>query len=55
MLQALKVVKGDLSDKQVKFHAALNAIGAKGFNSVQGPIKTDINRQGDRQQLPRFS
>jgi branched-chain amino acid transport system substrate-binding protein len=45
VLQALKVVKGDLSDKQVKFHAALNAIGAKGFNSVQGPIKLDGNRQ----------
>ena len=45
MLQALKVVKGDLSDKQVKFRAALNAIGAKGFNSVRGPIKLDINRQ----------
>ncbi len=44
VLQALKVVKGDLSDKQVKFRAALNAIGAKGFNSVEGPIKLDINR-----------
>ena len=46
VLQALKQVKGDLSGGQAKFRAALNAIGKKGFNSPEGPIKLDQNRQG---------
>ena len=47
VLEALKAVKGDLSDNQVKFQAALRAIGTKGFNSVEGPIRLDSNRNGD--------
>lgn len=45
VLQALKTVKGDLSGGQAKFRAALNALGKKGFNSPEGFIKLDENRQ----------
>lgn len=44
-LQALKAVKGDLSGGQVKFRAALNALGKKGFNTPEGFIRLDQNRQ----------
>jgi len=45
VLQALKTVNGDLSGGQAKFRAALNVLGKKGFNSPEGVIKLDANRQ----------
>jgi branched-chain amino acid transport system substrate-binding protein len=45
VLQALKTVNGDLSGGQAKFRAALGALGTKGFNSPEGVIKLDGNRQ----------
>jgi branched-chain amino acid transport system substrate-binding protein len=45
VLQALKNVGGDLSGGQKKFRAALTALGKKGFNTPEGPVKLDQNRQ----------
>jgi branched-chain amino acid transport system substrate-binding protein len=45
VLQALKVVNGDLSGGQKKYRAALNALGKKGFNTPEGFTKLDANRQ----------
>jgi branched-chain amino acid transport system substrate-binding protein len=44
VLQALKNINGDLSGGQAKLRAELNRIGKAGFNSPQGPIKLDANR-----------
>jgi branched-chain amino acid transport system substrate-binding protein len=45
VLQALKNVKGDLSGGQKKFRAALSALGKRGFNTPEGFVKLDVNRQ----------
>ena len=44
VLQALKNVNGDLSGGQAALRAELNKIGKAGFNSPEGPIKLDENR-----------
>jgi branched-chain amino acid transport system substrate-binding protein len=44
VIQALKNVGGDLSGGQKKFRAALTAVGNKGFNTPEGVVKLDQNR-----------
>jgi branched-chain amino acid transport system substrate-binding protein len=45
VLAALKQVNGDLSGGQAKLRAAMNALGKKGFNTPEGIVKLDENRQ----------
>jgi branched-chain amino acid transport system substrate-binding protein len=44
--QALEAVGGDLSDGGAAFREELLRIGAEGFESVNGPVKLDENRNG---------
>jgi branched-chain amino acid transport system substrate-binding protein len=43
--RALEQVNGDLSDGGVAFRAALTQIGEEGFDTVEGPVSLDENRQ----------